>query len=282
MTVAEQREIVNDLVRYGCSVRRACELAQLQRATFHYQQRAPNQDELLVELKSLAQQHPRYGYRRAWAVLKRTRTVNRKRVHRLWKQAQLQVKRVSRAHKRRERPARLQAERPNHIWAYDFVQDADRVGNKLYILTVMDEFTREGLATHVSSDTSAEGVEAVLATLRDLQGTPSYLRSDNGAEFVALRLQGWLTRHDIVPLYIDPGCPWQNGKDERFNGTVRDECLNMQLFGSLIEARIRLEAFRQHYNSERPHSALAYQTPMAFKQAWNEAQKQQQDSLIST
>jgi len=214
-------------------------------------------------------------------VLKRTRKVNRKRVHRLWKQAQLQVKRVPRPRKRRERPARLQAARPNHIWAYDFVQDADRAGNKLYILTVMDEFTREGLATHVSSDTSAEGVEAVLAALRDVYGTPTYLRSDNGAEFVALRLQGWLTRHGIVPLYIEPGCPWQNGKDERFNGTVRDECLNMQLFGSLIEARIRLEAFRKHYNSERPHSALAYQTPLAFKQAWNEAQKQQ-DSLIST
>jgi putative transposase len=281
LTVAEQREIVDDLVRCGCSVRRACELAQLQRATFHYQQREAHQDELLLELRALAQQHPRYGYRRAWAILTRTRTVNRKRVHRLWTQARLQVKRVPRPRQRRERPARLQAARPNHIWAYDFVQDADRGGNKLYILTVMDEYTREGLATHVSCSTSAEGVEAVLAALRDVYGTPTYLRSDNGAEFVALRLQGWLARHGIVPLYIDPGCPWQNGKDERFNGTVRDECLNMHLFGSLVEARIRLEAFRQHYNSERPHSALAYQTPLAFKQAWNEAQKQL-DSLIST
>jgi len=137
------------------------------------------------------------------------------------------------------------------------------------------------LATQVMSETSADHVEAVLATLRDVYGTPTYLRSDNGAEFVAHTLQRWLARQGIVPLYIDPGCPWQNGKDERFNGTVRDECLNMQLFGSLIEARIRLEAFRHHYNSERPHSALAYQTPLAFKQAWNEAQTQQ-DSLIST
>ncbi len=159
---------MDDLVRCGCSVRRACELAQLQRATFQYQPRGTNQDELLVELTSLAQQHPRYGYRRAWAVLKRTRTVNRKRVHRLWKQARLQVKCVPRPRERRERPARLQAARPNHIWAYDFVQDADQGGNKLYILTVMDEYTREGLATHVSSATSAEGVEAVLAALRDV------------------------------------------------------------------------------------------------------------------
>ena len=273
---------MDDLVGYGCSVLRACELAHLQRATFHYQQRTRSEDKLLVELTSLAQHYPRYGYRRAWAILKRTRKVNPKRVHRLWKQAQLQVKRVSRPRKRRERPTRLQAERPNHIWAYDFVQDADRHGNKLYILTVMDEFTREGVATHVTNDTSAEGVVAVLSTLRDVYDTPTYLRSDNGAEFVALSLQGWLARQGIVPLYIDPGCPWQNGKDERFNGTVRDECLNMQLFSSLIEAQIRLEAFRQHYNTERPHSALAYQTPLAFKQAWNEAQKKQQDSLIST
>jgi putative transposase len=266
---------VDDLVHYGCSVRRACVLAQLQRATFQYQQRGTNEDELLLELSALAQQYPRYGYRRAWAVLKRTQTLNRKRVHRLWKQAQLQVKRSPRPRKRRERPARLQAERPNHIWAYDFVQDADRHGNKLYVLTVMDEFTREGLATHVSSETSAEGVQAVLARMQDVHGTPNYLRSDNGAEFVAFALQRWLAQHDVVPLYIDPGCPWQNGKDERFNGTVRDECLNRQLFGSLVEARIRLEAFRQYYNSERPHSALGYQTPLAFKQAWNEAQNKQ-------
>ena len=271
-----------DLVGYGCSILRACELAQLHRATFHYQQRLRSDEELLVELTALARQYPRYGYRRAWAILKRTSKVNRKRVHRLWKAAQLQVKRLARPRKRRERPARLQAAHPNHIWAYDFVQDADRQGNKLYILTVMDEFTREGLATQVTNETSAEGVVAVLATLRDVYGTPAYLRSDNGAEFVALALQGWLVQHAIKPLYIDPGCPWQNGKDERFNGTVRDECLNMQLFGSLIEARIRLEAFRQHYNTERPHSALGYQTPLAFKQAWNEAQNKDQDSLIST
>ncbi len=180
---------------------------------------------MLRELTSLAQQHPRYGYRRAWAVLRRTHSVNRKRVHWLWKQAQLQVKRSTRTRTRRQRPVLLQATHPNHIWAYNFVQDADRQGNKLYILTVMDEFTREGLATHVTRETSAEGVQTVLATLRDMYGTPTYVRSDNGAEFVALGVQGWLAQHDVVPLYIDPGCPWQNGKDERFNGTVRDECL---------------------------------------------------------
>lgn len=273
---------MDDLVLYGCSVARACDLAHLHRSTFHYQKRPRSEGDLLSELTALAQQYPRYGYRRAWAVLKRTRQINPKRVHRLWKAAHLQVKRARRPRKRRERPVRLQAEHPNHIWAYDFVQDADQHGNKLFILTVMDEFTREGLATQVMRETSAERVEEVLTSLRDRYGTPTYLRSDNGAEFVARSIQGWLADQDIVPLYIDPGCPWQNGKDERFNGTVRDECLNMHVFSSLIEAQIRLEAFRQYYNSERPHSALAYQTPLAFKQAWNQAQKKEQDSLIST
>lgn len=274
--------IVSDLVQHGLSVSRACALAEIHRASVHYQQRPREQDELLAELRTLAREQPRYGYRRAWAVLRRTRSINRKRVHRLWKQAQLQVKPAPRPRIRRERPIRLQAAHPNHIWAYDFVQDADQQGNPLYVLTVMDEFTREGLATHVTTETSAEGVMVVLGALCEVYGTPSYLRSDNGAECVALQLQGWLAQHDIVPLYIEPGCPWQNGKDERFNGTVRDECLNMQLFGALREARIRLETFRQHYNSERPHSALGYQTPGAFKQAWMEAQKNKQDSLMPT
>ena len=105
-------------MQYGCSVRRACELALLQRATFHYQQRAAHEDEVLGELTALAHHYPRYGYRRAWAVLRRTRKVNRKRIHRLWKMAQLQVKRSPRPRKHRERPGRLQAEHPNHIWAY--------------------------------------------------------------------------------------------------------------------------------------------------------------------
>lgn len=261
---------------------RACALAHLHRATFHYQQRACQDGELLDELKSLAQLYPRYGYRRAWAVLRRTRTINRKRVHQLWKQAKLHVRRVVRPRKHRERPKHIQVERPNHIWACDFLQDADRHGNKLYILTVIDEFTREALAIHVTTDTSAQGVVEVLLALEHMHGAPTYLRSDNGAEFVANTLERWLNAQTIDHLLIEPGCPWQNGKDERFNGTVRDECLNMQLFGSLIEARIRLEAFRQHYNAERPHSALAYQTPLAFKQAWNEAQKNKQDSLIPT
>jgi len=163
----------------------------------------------------------------------------------------------------------LAAAYPRHVWAYDFVEDRDAHDNVLRILTVMDEFTREGLAIDVDLTTSAERVMTVLSQLVAIHGTPEYLRSDNGSEFVAHAVQAWLAQRQITTLYIDPGCPWQNGKDERFNGTVRDECLNMHLFVSVREARVRLEAFRRHYNEERPHSRLGYQTPSEFKQAWD-------------
>jgi putative transposase len=146
----------------------------------------------------------------------------------------------------------------------------------------MDEFTREGLAIDVESSTSAERVIGVLIQLVAAHGAPAYLRSDNESEFVAVVVQTWLAQRQVQTLYIDPGCPWQNGKDECFNGTVRDECLNMQLFASIAEARVRLEVFRRHYNDDRPHSWLWYQTPSEFKRAWLKAQANQLDSHIST
>jgi putative transposase len=273
---------VRFLVTKGLSVLRACLLVQLQRATFHYQAHPVADTELEADLEAIAQANPRYGYRRAWALVRRKRRVNRKRVHRLWKRAKLQVKRVKRPRARRERPPPLAASYPNHVWAYDFVQDQDSHGRTLYILTVMDEFTREGLAIAVAEATSAEWVIAVLSELVALDGPPAYLRSDNGAEFVALAVQAWLARRQVRTLYIDPGCPWQNGKEERFNGTVRDECLNLHLFASVVEARVRLSAFRHHYNTDRPHSRLDYMTPVAFRKAWEAAQAKHQDSHIPT
>jgi putative transposase len=146
----------------------------------------------------------------------------------------------------------------------------------------MDEFTREGLEIAVERSTSADWVISRLAQLVATQGAPAYLRSDNGPEFVAVAVQTWLAQRTIGTLYIDPGCPWQNGKEERFNGTVRDECLNMYAFSSVAEAHVRLGAFRHHYNEERPHSALGYQTPSEFKQAWVDAQEYGDDPNIAT
>jgi putative transposase len=188
MTIAQQRDAVYFLATRGISVRRACTLLQLSRATFQYQAREREEEQaLLAEITELAQHNPRYGYRRIWALLRRKRPINRKRVHRLWKQARLQVKRA----RRRRRPAPLAAAYHNHVWDYDFLEDRDTIGNVLRILTVMDEFTREGLEIEVSRTTSAEQVISVLEQLLRLHGAPAYLRSDNGPEFVALAVQAW-------------------------------------------------------------------------------------------
>ena len=139
-----------------------------------------------------------------------------------------------------------------------------------------------GLALDVAHTTSAERVIGVLAALFAQHGAPSYLRSDNGAEFVAQAVQLWLHHSRVQTLYIEPGKPWQNGKEERVGGTVRDECLNRFVFGSIAEACVRLNAYRHEYNSERPHSSLGYLTPHAFRTAWREAQQKQADPLTGT
>ena len=228
----------------------------------------------------MATRYPRYGYRRITALLRQTERVNHKRVRRVWRKQQLQVKRLRRLRPRRSRSTQLEATRPGQIWAYDFVEDTLATGTPFKVLTVMDEFTREGLALDVALSTSAERVIGVLTMLVAQHGAPAYLRSDNGAEFVATAVQLWLAECGVQTLYIEPGKPWQNGKEERFNGTVRDECLNMHQFHSVAEACVRLSAFRRHYNHERPHSRLSYMTPLEFKTAWFEAQAKPQDPHI--
>ncbi len=270
--MAERRAAVHFLVAGGLSVRRACAVVQIHRSTFHYVAHPIDDTALLTEIQHLAAQHPRYGYRRISALGNRTQRVNQKRIRRLWRRAQLHVRRVARKRTHRSRPVPVQAAYPGHMWAYDCVEDAVADGTPLRILTVMDEFTREGLAIDVAVTTSAERVIGVLAALVGQHGAPAQLRSDTGPEFVATAIQVWLAQCGIHTLYIDPGKPWQNGKEERFNGTVRDEGLNMHRFGSLAAACVRLSAFRQHYNVERPHSALGYLTPLAFKAAWLAAQ----------
>jgi putative transposase len=266
------------LVAGGLSVRRACGLVQIHRSTFQYIAHPSDDTALLTQIQELAAHHPRYGYRRISVLVNRTQSVNQKRIRRLWRRHRLQVRRVVRKRTRRSRPARMEAAYPGHIWAYDFLEDALADGTVIRILTVMDEFTREGLALDVALTTSAERVIGVLTALIAQHGAPAYLRSDNGAEFVATAVQSWLTQCGVQTLYIDPGKPWQNGKEERFNGTVRDECLNMHVFTSLAEACVRLGTFRHHYNHERPHSQLGYLTPVAFKAAWVEIQAKLQDS----
>ncbi len=275
--MAEQRAAVVFLVDGGLSVQRACQLVGLHRSTFLYVAHPPDDTALVDQLQTLAAKHPRYGYRRMHALLNRSQRVNQKRVRRLWRLQRLQVRRVVRPRLRRPRPPQLAATYPGHSWAYDFLADALADGRRIHMLTVMDEFTREGLAVDVALTTSAERVIGVLTALVAQHGAPAYLRSDNGPEFVAQAVQTWLADCRVETLYIEPGKPWQNGKEERFNGTVRDECLNLYVFQSLAEAGVRLDAFRHQYNTERPHSRLGYLTPEAFKAAWVAAQAKLQD-----
>jgi putative transposase len=282
MTVADQRGAVQFLVAGGLSVHRACILVQLHRSTFRYVAHPRDDTALVAQLQSLAARHPRYGYRRMEALVRQSAVVNHKRLRRVWRRHRLQVPRLRRARRQRPRPVQFQAAYPGHIWAYDFVEDALLDGTTLRILTVMDEFTREGLAVEVALPISAARVITVLTALMTEHGVPAYLRSDNGPELVATAVQLWLAERKVTTLYIEPGKPWQNGKEERFNGTVRDECLNLHVFTSLAEAQVRLSTFRQEYNTERPHSRLGYLTPHAFKAAWMQAQAKLQDPNIGT
>jgi putative transposase len=267
VTVAARWEGVQFLVAHGLAQRRACTLLQLPRSTLTYQARPDHNAALVEEVHDLAPRHPRYGYRRVWALLRRRgRRVNKKHVHRLWKRAKLQVRKVT----RKRGPARaasvpVQALHPGHVWTYDFLHDHCLNGTPLKVLTVMDEFTREGLAIEVATSLPSRRVLTILERLVATHSAPEFIRSDNGPEFVALTVRGWLRQHQTRTLYIAPGCPWQNGYGESFNGTVRDECLNMHVFHSVAEARIVLAAYRGQYNEERPHSSLGYRTPAEFK-----------------
>jgi putative transposase len=164
------------------------------------------------------------------------------------------------------RPRPLPASGPNHVWAYDFVFDTCANGQQLKCLTVVDEWTREALAIDVAGSIRSGRVIEVLAKLISIHGTPRYLRSDNGPEFVSAAILRWLTEAHIETAHIAPGKPWENGLDESFNGRFRDECLNMEWYRTRREAAAIIEGWRQHYNQVRPHSSLNYLTPIEFKQ----------------
>lgn len=190
--------------------------------------------------------------------------VNHKRVRRVWCACGLQVPRRKRRRRGNPGSVPLKAERPNHVWTYDFMQDATQDGRKLRFLNVEDEFTRQGLAIAVGRHMPAKEVISVLERLFLERGAPEYLRSDNGPEFIAKEVQQWLDKQGVKTHYIDPGSPWQNAFCESFNGKFRDECLNMEVFRTVIEARVIAEQWRCHYNSQRPHSSLGYLTPNEY------------------
>lgn len=252
------------VVRHGISQRRACVLLSVARSGLVYRDRRGERDrELLRAIQRLARRHPRWGYRRVWAGLRRERhLVNWKRVYRLWRQAGLALPR-RRGRRRRIEGARVApvATGPNAVWASDILHQACANGERVRCLTVVDEYTRECLAIGVATRQSAEQVVQCWAVLVARYGAPGYLRTDNGPEFVSQRTQAWLAAHQILPARIAPGSPWQNGVVESFHSRLRDECLDREWVASAAEAAVLLEQYRRRYNTEHLHSAQRYRTP---------------------
>lgn len=238
----------------------------LNRSSWRYRRRLA-EGALRAQLRALALAHPRYGYRRLRVLLARAGlAVNGKRVLRLLRAEGLLVRARTARRKRVDRvPAPLRrAERSGQIWAMDFLADAT-AGGELRLLTVIDEFTRECLAIAAGYSLTSRAVLAVLKAVAVRRGVPELLVSDNGPEFIARRVAAWARGHAVGLHFIDRGKPVQNAYVESFNGRFRDECLNQHWFASLAEARLVIEAWRQAYNGERPHSALGYLTPSEYR-----------------
>lgn len=253
--------------RLRVSERRACQVLGQVRSTQRYQARPPLwQAGLRQRVIELASQYGRYGYRTLHGLLiQEGWRVGRDQVYGIWRQEGLQVPQKQPKRARlwltagscvRHRPAHK-----HHVWSYDFMADRTHDGKPFRILNVLDEYSRECLATHVQRRMTSQDVIFLLADLFVQHGCPKFIRSDNGPEFLAKRLMRWFETLAVQPLFITPGSPWENGYCESFNGKMRYELLNGEIFYSLTEAKIVLETWRQHYNTTRPHSSLGGKPP---------------------
>jgi transposase InsO family protein len=225
------------------------------------------EERLLTDaMTALAKRYGRYGYRRIAALLRADGwRVNHKRVERLWRQEGLKVPRRqpkrSRLWLNDGSCVRLRPERKDHVWAYDIVEDRTHDGRLFRMLTLVDEYTRECLAIDAARRITAEDVLERLTDLFLRRGVPEHIRSDNGGEFTATVVRRWLAKIGVKTLFIEPGSPWENGYVESFNGKLRDELLNGEIFYTLLEAKVLIERWREHYNRVRPHSSLGYRPP---------------------
>jgi transposase InsO family protein len=251
----------------GVSERRACRTLGQPRSTQRRLRRVRDDEAALTEaIVALAAEYGRYGYRRITAML-RTQGwwVNAKRVQRIWRREGLKVP------KRQPKRGRLWLNDgscirlrpcwPGHVWAYDFVQDRTHDGRPFRMLTIIDEYTRECLAIVVARNLTSDDVLQTLTDLFIERGPPDHIRSDNGGEFTAKVVRAWLGRIGVRTLFIERASPWENGYNESFNGKLRDELLDREIFYSLREAEVLIERWRRHYNTMRPHSALGYRPP---------------------
>ena len=253
--------------RLGVSERRACRVLKQSRTTQRYVPRQPDDEQVLTErIVNLAREYGRYGYRRVTALLRMEGwLVNHKRVQRIWRREGLKVpkKQPKRARLWLNDGSciRLRPENKDHVWAYDFVHHRTHDGRAMRLLTIVDEYTRESLAIDVARKLNSEDVLHRLGRLFVHRGIPAHIRSDNGPEFTAEAVRDWLGRLGVGTLFIEPGSPWENGYVESFNGKLRDELLNGEIFYTLKEAKVLIERWRQQYNRVRPHSSLGYRPP---------------------
>jgi transposase InsO family protein len=255
------------LSELGVSERRACAVLGQSRSTQRHEARIPDDEPLLVDrVTELAGMYGRYGYRRITALLRSEGwRVNHKRVERIWRREGLKVP------KKQPKRGRLwlgdgscvrrRAMYKDHVWSYDILMDRTRDGRPLRMLVIVDEYTRECLSIDVRRKLTSEHVLERLAELFVVRGTPKYIRSDNGPEFTARRVREWLEKVEVKTLFIEPGSPWENGYVESFQGKMRDELLNGEIFYTLLEAQVLVEGWRRDYNGHRPHSALGYRPP---------------------
>jgi putative transposase len=226
-----------------------------------------DEERLTAAIIELARQYGRYGYRKIAELLRSTAgwVVNGKRVERIWRREGLKVPpkqpKRGRLWLADGSCLRLRAERPNHVWSYDFVEDRTHDGRKYRMLNVVDEYTHECLAIRVERRLGSTDVIDVLSDLFLLRGVPGHVRSDDGPEFVAKAVQGWITAVGARTAYIAPGSPWENGFIESFNARLRDELLDGEIFYSLREAQIVIESWRRHHDAVRPHASLGYRAP---------------------
>ena len=250
------------MAELGVPERRACRVLGQHRST---QRKSPSRPDdeaaLTADIVALATQYGRYGDRRITALLRTAGwVVNRKRVERLWRREGLKVPQKQ---PKRGRLwlndgscTRLRPEHPNHVWSYDFVEDRTHDGRKYRMLNVVDEFTRECLAIRVSRKLGSVDVVDVLSDLFILRGVPEHIRSDNGSEFVAKIVREWIAAVGAKTAYIEPGNPWENGYCESFNGKLRDELLNGEVFYALAEAKVIIEGWRRHYCPASQHPSV--------------------------
>jgi len=225
------------------------------------------EEKLTGRIIELASKYGRYGYRRITALLNNEKEwrVNHKQVERIWRKEGLKV-----PQKQPKRGGlwlndgsciRLRPEYKDHVWSYDFVMARTSDGKSFRMLNIIDEYTRECLAIDVKRKITSQDVVDRLFDLLIFRGIPEHIRSDNGPEFTAKAVRNWLERLGVTTLFIEPGSPWENGYVESFNGKLRDELLNREVFTTLMEANILIEQWRKEYNQVRPHSALGYRPP---------------------